>query len=388
MNQLRILITFIVIALHVPTYASSNKKIDDLARTFMDKNNVAGMSIAVIDKDKTFIFNYGYANEQQKTPTTSDTIYRIASFSKTYTATLAAIAATEGKLNLNDPFNKYFPDLKNNPNLNKITPNMLLAHVSSLPFDFTPAPNTYSDVVKDLDHFVPSMPPGSQYGYSNAGIGTMGYVLQNVYAKDYDTILADKISRPLKMNSTYLNLPADKEKYVALGHENNNKIRVYDKDIGVWFAAASLKSTITDMAKFLAAQINYSSLNDATLAKAIDIVHQNKYCFANKTACEQLGWQAHIISELKNSTGDTFSSIHSAHKLNFGHQAIIKNSAFSKNKIFIDKTCGGYGMSGYMAYIPEEKIGVVILMNKLLGDPRIELGRNILINFNTSNIQN
>lgn len=377
MKQFKILITILFVGIRLQTYADN--KVDDLAHTFMNKNQVQGMSIAVINKNKTIIYNYGYANEVKKIPVGSDTIYRIASFSKTYTATLAAIAAAEGKLNLDAPFNTYFPDLKNKHNLDKITSAMLLAHVSSFPFDFKPNPATYSDVVKDLSQFVPPNPPGSQYGYSNAGIGTMAYVVQNVYGKTYDKILAEKISKPLNLNSTYLNLPIDKEKDVAVGHEKDNTIRPYDRSIDVWYGAAALKSTISDMAKFLNAQINYTNLNDKTLSKAILTVHQTRYCFANKVACEQLAWQAHIISELSGSASDSFSSVDSSGGYIFIPQKIVQNIDFAKNKIFIDKSCGGYGMSGYMLYLPEEKIGVVILLNKLVGEQRIRLGRDIII---------
>lgn len=362
-------------------YAAS---IDNLAQSFMTKNDVKGMSIAVISQNKISIYNYGYANELKKTPTNNDTIYRVASFSKTYTATLTAIAAVEKKLNLNEPFTKYFPDLRNNTNLNKITTSMLIGHVSSFPFDFKPTPENYSEMVADLNKFVPGTPPGSQYGYSNAGIGTAGYVIQNVYAKSYDQILAEKISKPLNLNSTYLNLPSEKEKYVALGHDRDNKLRVYDRNIDVWYAASSLKSNISDMAKFLNAQINYASLKNQTLRQAILLMHQNKYCFAGNLACEQLGWQAHVMSELINSsTSDSLSNIDSNGNVTFGTQKIIQNPEFSKNKIFIDKTCGGYGMSGYMLYVPDEKIGVVILLNRNVGEPRVRLGRDIIQNLSS-----
>ena len=78
------------------------------------------MSIAVINKDKTLIFNYGFANKLKNIPTTNDTIYTIASFTKTFTATLAAIASVDKKLNLDEPFIKYFPELQNDNNLDKL----------------------------------------------------------------------------------------------------------------------------------------------------------------------------------------------------------------------------------------------------------------------------
>ena len=60
------------------------------------------------------------------------------------------------------------------------------------------------------------------------------------------------------------------------------------------------------MAKYLNAHINYSSINHINLSKAISLVHENKYCFVDKISCEQLAWQAHVISELKKSTGDSY----------------------------------------------------------------------------------
>ncbi len=62
----------------------------------------------------------------------------------------------------------------------------------------------------------------------------------------------------------------------------------------------------------------------------------------------------------------------------FYNKKIIANNFLTNQPIFIDKTGSGYGMSSYMAYLPTQKIGVVILTNKFLGDARIKLGRDIL----------
>lgn len=382
MNKFKFFILFFALFVQSCVYGSSNKKMDDLARSFMEKNHVEGMSIAVIDKGDIHIFNYGFSDKSKKIPVTNDTIYTIASFTKTVTGTLAAIATIDKKLDLDAPFTKYFPGLKNTQ-LNKITSSQLLAHVSSFPFDFEPRPKTYAALVKGLNQFTSQKLPGSEYNYSNAGIGTVGYVLQNAYGKNYQDILEDKLLKPLNMNSTYLHVPAEKEKYITLGHDKDNKEVPYSKNIEAWFAAASLKSTISDMAKYLNAHMNYASLKNKDLSKALSLAHENKYCFANKIACEQLSWQAHIISELHKTNGDSFfEKFDSKENPIFIGQKIISNKNFSKNKIFIDKSCAGYGMSGYMAYIPEEKVGVVLLTNKWLGDERIRLGRDILINFN------
>ena len=164
-------------------FAISTVKIDELVQAFMLKNEVEGMSVAVIENGQIRIRNYGVANGESKTPTSNDTIYTIASFTKTVTATLAAIAASENKLNLDYPFNQYIPELKDSANLGQITTRDLLGHVGSFPFEFKSTPKDYSEVISILNHYEPKVLPGSEYQYSNVSIGAAGYVLQNVYGK-------------------------------------------------------------------------------------------------------------------------------------------------------------------------------------------------------------
>ncbi|MFZ0219711.1 MAG: serine hydrolase [Candidatus Aquirickettsiella sp.] len=367
------------LCIQLPVYASNEEKIYALAHTFMEKNGVPGMSIAVINRHQIHFYNLGWADPVKKVPTSNQTIYSIGSFSKTFTAALAARAMIEKKLNLKATFIYYFPELRPNPNLTSITINELLAHVSGLPFDFNPRPKTYSELINRLQHFKLTRAAGSEYSYSNAGIGIVGYVLQTIYQQTYQSILTAKILKPLNMQATYLQIPTTKEKYLAVGHDSRNNVVAYNKNIETWFAAASLKSTISDMAQYLWAQIHAHTLLDKNLAQAFIMVHKNKYCFANPITCEQLAWQAHAISELKSCSGDSFFI-----KFNpqgfplFHNKKIINTDLLANHKIFIDKTGSGYGMSSYMAYVPEQKIGVVILTNKFLGDTRIKLGRDIL----------
>lgn len=371
MKQVKLIVAAIALSFPLQVLAISDQKIDAMAQQFMRANHVDTMSIAVVDKGNTRIFNYGRA--------TSRTIYPIASFTKTFTATLAAVASVEGKMDLNAPFTRYFPGLNNNANLEQITATQLLAHVSTFPFDFDPRPTTYSAAINGLNQYQMQGKPGTEYQYSNAGIGTVGYMLENVYGQSYQTILSNEVLKPLDMTSTYLIIPHDKLKRLALGHGADDKIEVFDKTMPPWFAAASLKSTIADMAKYLSAQINYATLDDATLSKAIALVHKNVYCFDDKKTCEQLAWQAHAISELNTDKGDSgFIGFDSHQKPMFVRQKVTAKQSLGSSRIFIDKTGAGYGMSSYMAYIPDQKKGIVILANKFLGDERIKLGRDIL----------
>ena len=192
-------------------------------------------------------------------------------------------------------------------------------------------------------------------------------------------LLSIKMLVPLQMHSTYLQLPASQEKYLAIGHDPQNNRVAYHKKLETWFAAASLKSNIVDLAHYLSVQINVDTLHDKDLRKAILLVHQTRYCFKDNLSCEQLAWQAHRLSVLNNAIGDTyFINFDKDGFPTFYNKRIITNNFLTNKPIFIDKTGSGYGMSSYMAYLPKQKIGVVILTNKFLGDARIKLGRDIL----------
>lgn len=371
----------LTLCLQIPAYAYNGEKINALTQTFMQQNQVPGISIAIIDQNKIHFYNLGWADPLKKIPTSNHTLYTIGSFTKTFTATLAARAMMEKKLNLNDPFINYFPPLKQNSHLKSITLNELLTHTSGFPFDFKPRPKNYAQLIQALQQYPASKIPGTEYSYSNAGIGIVGYVLQNIYHQNYQTLLTTKVLTPFQMHSTYFQVPAVKEKYLAVGHDPQNNIVVYNKNLETWFAAASLKSDISDLGNYLYAQINANTLHDNNLRKAIMFVHQNRVCFADKLSCEQLAWQAHHLSVLKNSIGDTYFIAFDKNGFPLFHnKKIINANPLADGKIFIDKTGSGYGMSSYMAYIPEQKIGVVILTNKFLGDERIKLGRDILQN--------
>ena len=169
MNTLKLFISLLIILIPTIVNANTNKNIDNLAHAFMQENKVVGMSIAVITKNKSQIFNYGFANELKEIPTTNKTLYTIASFTKTFTAALSAIAKLENKIDLDRSFNEYFPESINNDNLHKITSNMLLGHVSSLPFDFYPRPKTFSAIVNSYQQFRPQQPSGSEYSRNVSG---------------------------------------------------------------------------------------------------------------------------------------------------------------------------------------------------------------------------
>lgn len=373
----KIALTTFAFLISTNSFAITNNNIDDLAHDFMRTNRVPGLAIAVIENNHTKIYTYGYANIEKRTAIKPETIYTIASFSKTFTGTLGAIASVENKLDLDTPFTTYLTDVKNE-HLSQITTRELLAHTSSFPFDFLPRPKTYEQAIDALNQFEPTT-PGSVYSYSNAGIGTAGFTIAAAYHDDYEALLTTKLLYPLNMKSTYLHVPDSKLNLVATGYDKDGHPVIYNNDIETWYPAASLKSTIVDMSKYLKAHIDPHTTHQAKLTRALELTHQNYYCFTDGISCEQLAWQAHDISTLDSAIGDTyFEKFDSSGFPIFATKTVTSADTLKDKTIFIDKTGSGYGMSSYMAYIPDKKIGVVIMLNKFMGDERIKLGRDIL----------
>lgn len=364
---------FFLIFSHSTSNASSesNRALKSITKDFIENNKIEGMSIAIIQDDEIKIYNYGFSDKKQNKKTTNDTIYRINSFSKTITATLASIAHLENKINLDSPFTEYLDELKTNEKLNEITTTHLLAHVGGMPFILSiDDPKNYDDVIKTLKTYHPVELTGKKYMYSNYSIGLVGYILESVYKQNYEKILYEKIGANIGLQSTYLKIPEDKIDLFAIGHDENNNTVPMRTIVPPLFAAGELKSTISDMAKYLHAQINYEALKNSNLKTAISLTHKINFCFKHSTTCQELGWQDHELNDLQSGTIENTT---------LEQYEIERNPADnSERNIFIDKTGAGLGFSSYMAYIPQQKKGVVVLINKTIGNERVAFGRTIL----------
>jgi CubicO group peptidase (beta-lactamase class C family) len=277
-----------------------DKKIDGPARTYIQKANTVGLSIGIIKDGQIYTYGYGETIRDKNKIPTANSIFEIGSITKTFTATLLAYYAEEGKVKLNDPITKYLPDsVKSNPNLKGITLEMLANHTSGLPRlpeDFfshaTDALNPYKDYTKKLMFSYlktckPVTAPGELYAYSNYVVGLMGEILAHVSGKTYDQMVSEIITKPLQMNSTveYIT-PQLNPRFVKVYNETGNQTNAWDWD--ALAPAGALRSTVNNM-------LTYCKANMATaptrLSKAMALTHQVTY---NKDIKVGLGW--HIIT--------------------------------------------------------------------------------------------
>ena len=178
--------------------------IDEIFHAY-NQPDVPGASVMVIRNGKILAAkSYGLADLETKTPCTPDTDFRLASVTKQFTAMAIMILADNGKLSLDDPITKFFPEFPAYGNDIKVR--YLLNHTSGLLAyeDLIPT-NTTIPVLdinvlrlleqQDKTYFV----PGTQFKYSNTGFAFLALIVEQVSGMTYASFLEKQIFKPLKM---------------------------------------------------------------------------------------------------------------------------------------------------------------------------------------------
>jgi len=193
----------------VETDAALGARMDAAAAAALRDIRAAGFSVSVVRNGQPVLANgYGYADLAEGVPASANTVYRLASITKQFTAAATLHLAEEGKLSLDDPISDYLPQY---PALDqRITVRHLLSHTSGLS-DVAVMPileegggiGYTRDQIIDL---VASQPldfdPGAGHSYSNVGYMLAGEVIEQVTGTTYADYLTNQVLRPLGLDQT------------------------------------------------------------------------------------------------------------------------------------------------------------------------------------------
>ncbi len=197
--------------------------IDQLMKDFTMREHVPGAVWGiVIDGELAHTGVLGYRDVPAKSPVTPDTVFRIASMTKSFTAMAIMKLRDQGRLSLDDPAERYIPELKSlvypTTDAPRITVRHLLSHAAGFPED-----NPWGDqqLAATEDEFtamlrqgIPfSNPPGVAYEYSNYAFAILGRIVTRASGVPYREYVAANVLKPLGMTSTTLEpreVPADR----------------------------------------------------------------------------------------------------------------------------------------------------------------------------------
>jgi beta-lactamase class C len=374
--SLIILITFLLIS---SKYAQAKQPIDPKTtvdktiNTLMQKYHVPGMAIALYVNGKPYHYYYGYEQNTRATPINNNSIFEVGSLTKLFTTLLLAIEVNAGKMQLNQPLVHYWDIPHCSTATQKITLENLATHTTGLPLRLPNTIRVAPSLTKFLADWNPAAPLGTQWQYSNIGTNLIGTAIENVTDKNYDQLLEEHILKPLGMQLIGVHVPNSYQIYYVQGY--NEKGRAVPKtDSRNLPAAGALKASLYNMQLFLKAAIG---LNDvpANLRQAMQMTQTPFVRLAN--FMQGLAWEIHPInSQTKKSL------LNQQAKKDLGPlpaEVLPKNQQIFNGDALIDKTGATDGFRSYIAVIPNQKTGIVILMNRYVpNEVIVAAGREIL----------
>ena len=332
-------------------------EVDGVIQPLMKQYAIAGVAVGVIADGKPHVFNYGLASVRPRKLVTGDTLFELGSVSKTFTATLAAKAQIDGDLSLSDRTSKFLPSLQNTP-FGDVTLLNLGTHTpGGLPLQVPDNVNSIDELMQYFRQWKPAYAAGTYRTYTNPGIGTLGLITAKSMGQDFDTLMTQGLFPALGLQHSYINVPAARMKDYAQGYTKDDApIRMKP---GVLSSEAyGIKTTAADMLRFLQANMNLVKL-DPKLQRAIIDTHTGYFDAGPMT--QDLIWEQYPYPvALENLLeGNAPAMI-----MNATPVAQLKPPQPPRDDVWINKTGSTNGFGTYVAFIPEKRLGIVILTNK------------------------
>ncbi|WP_420399645.1 serine hydrolase domain-containing protein [Flagellimonas sp.] len=249
---------------------------------------------AVIVKDGQVVWEnfFGFKTLNTTERPDENTVFILASVSKTVVAVAVMQLVEQGLLDLDEDVNTYIPFALRNPNFpnTPITARMLLTHTSSLSwptnaedpnfnntFESANAPGIYPWL---RDYLTPNNPnfqpnswqnnaPGTSYQYSNIGAAVLGYLVQSISGMDFNSYCVEHIFAPLQMHNSAFKIAdlSPTTDFASLYFEG----QLIPQYSAPHYPAFALRSTTADMANFMIAMLNEGAFGEVRVLQAITV---------------------------------------------------------------------------------------------------------------------
>jgi CubicO group peptidase (beta-lactamase class C family) len=291
---------------------AKQKRLEDFFDGFFARETVRwhipGAAFVLV-KDGKVVFSkgYGYADVAKRVPVVADqTVFRVASVSKVFTAAAALQLVERGKLDLRANVNQYLTRFKiDDPYPQPVTLAELLTHSAGLDASVIGIAARSPSRVVPLGTFLARqmppvmMPPGKIYSYSSFGVTLEGYLVQKISGEPFDAYIQKNILQPLDMRNSGFQLTQNLAAHLAAGyefHRGNYVAQPIDYfNIG---PAAGLYSTAADMSHFLIAQMDGGQFGGARILseKSISEMHARQFTEDSRLAGRTFGFYERFVN--------------------------------------------------------------------------------------------
>jgi CubicO group peptidase (beta-lactamase class C family) len=313
----------------------------------LEEWKVPGLAIGVIQNDSVlFLKGFGFRDISKKLPVTPQTLFGMASISKTFTAATMGILCDEGKLEWNTPIIEYLPDFRLYDEYATFhaTPRDLLSHRTGLsPFSDLMVyvwPYERDEIYRRLRYIKPSLSFRHMYQYSNVSYVTAGTIVGKISGGTWEDFVEKKIFKPLRMDNSNFNLQIKNtvDFSYPYEYENGQYAKVPFRDRPAGNPSGGINSSAGEMVNWLKLHLNKGQFdNQQIISPTSSYVIQNPYILTYYT--EEKHWAPVIFSAM----GWDFQPY-------LGHHLLTKGGVID-------------GFCGYISFMPSEKIGIVIMAN-------------------------
>jgi CubicO group peptidase (beta-lactamase class C family) len=239
----------------------ADRQVDDIAAlvtTKMAEYHVPGVALGILANGQRTLRGFGVTNADDPLAVTPDTIFTIASISKTATATAIMKLVDQGRADLKAPVKKYLPDFRVQDEA--VSRDVMLWHLLTHTPGWEGQLSTEDRGVDALAHFAGTImrdlpqlaPPGAVWSYNNAGFSLAGRVIEVVTGRNIHDALRDLVFTPIGLARTFTRLPDAVTYRMSLGHrEQGGKTQVmrpFQTTSGI--TAGGVMTSVTDLLRY------------------------------------------------------------------------------------------------------------------------------------------
>lgn len=231
-------------------------KLDRYFDALADHDKFMGSVAVSLNGELIYTRSVGFADVEKGLRADENSLYRIGSISKTFTAVMVMKAVEKGKISLDQTLDKYYPTV---PNAGKITIGHLLQHRSGI-YNFTAAEDylTWCTQYKSRAELLAiivrggsDFEPGSKASYSNSNYVLLSMILEKIYGKPYGVLLKKQITKPLGLKYTIWGGKVDPAMNQCRSYTHKSGWTLeQETNMSVPLGAGGIVSTPSDLVKF------------------------------------------------------------------------------------------------------------------------------------------
>jgi CubicO group peptidase (beta-lactamase class C family) len=334
--------------------------VDRIMKEFTTREHVPGAAWAIVMDGKVAHMGVtGLRDVKANSPVDSNTVFRIASMTKSFTALAIMRLRDEGKLSLDDPAEKYVPELAGlkypTTDSPKITVRHLLSHAEGFPEDNPwgdqQLARTDAELTAMLRRGIPfSNAPGIAYEYSNYGFAILGRIVTKASGTPYNTYIQTHILNPLGMKSTTLSPASVAPNRLAHGYRWEDEIWKEEPQLpdGSFGAMGGMLTSLADLGTYVSAYLAAFPPRDGAETGPVKRASMREM---------QQVWRPAQPSASRANDGSL--------RLNSGGYAF--GLRVSSNCLFAHIVAHSGGLPGFgtqMRWLPEYGIGIIAFGNR------------------------